>query len=386
MSRSTLEIILVGAGIAGASAAAELARTHRVVLLEGEDVPGYHSTGRSAALFSETYGGAPVRALSRASREFLFDPPEGFSPNPIVKRRGALQVATASQAPALDEFLLQCDVSDRVRRVGTDEALELCPALRPEAAGAGGVYEENAADIDVHALHQGYLRLLRQRGGTLITHALVTGVERIGANWLVRSGAGELQASILIDAAGAWADPVAALAGTRPLGIRPRRRTIALGQVSPAATLRRWPMIIGIDESYYFKTDSDLLLISPADETPIDPCDVQPEDIDVAIAVDRVERATVLTIDKVRRAWAGLRSFAPDRSPVIGFDAHAPRFFWLAGQGGYGIQTSPAAAALAAALIRGDDLPPALAGFDPGWLAPARLVTGPGAPSSAHRP
>lgn len=386
MSRSTLEIILVGAGIAGASAAAELARTHRVALLEGEDAPGYHSSGRSAALFSETYGGAPVRALSRASREFLFAPPQGFSATPLVRRRGALHVATASQAPALEQFLLQRDVLDRIRRVGPDEALELCPALRPEAAGAGGAYEQEAADIDVHALHQGYLRQFRERGGVLITHAPVTGVERLGANWLVRSGAGEFQASILVDAAGAWADPVAALAGVRPLGIRPCRRTIALAQVSPAASLRHWPMIIGIDESYYFKTDTDLLLISPADETPVDPCDVQPEDIDVAIAVDRVERATRLTIDKVRRAWAGLRSFAPDRSPVIGFDTDAPQFFWLAGQGGYGIQTSPAAAALAAALIRGEELPPALAGFDPGWVVPARLVTDPGAAGSAHRP
>lgn len=383
MSCSTAEVIFIGAGIAGASAAAELARTHRVVLLEGEDAPGYHSTGRSAALFSETYGNAPVRALARASRGFLFAPPEGLAAHPLVRRRGALHVAAAHQAPALERFLLQRGVPDRVRRVGMDEALELCPLLRPDAVAAGGIYERDAADIDVHALHTGYLRLFRERAGVLVTRALVTGIERIGAEWLVTSTSGEFRTPILVNAAGAWADHVAGLAAIPPLGIQPCRRTAALVQIPDQAALASCPMTIEIDESFYFKPDAGLLLISPADETPVDPCDAQPEDIDVAIAVDRVEKATRLTIERVRRAWAGLRSFAPDRSPAIGFDVHAPNFFWLAGQGGYGIQTAPAAAALAAALVRGGEFPESLAGFDAGRVAPSRFASGPRAPAPA---
>ncbi len=376
MSRSSAEVIFVGAGIAGASAAAELARTHRVVLLEGEDTPGYHSTGRSAALFSESYGNAPVRALARASREFLFDPPRGFSAHPLVQRRGALHFAAAHQIQALERVLQRSDVLDRVRRVSMDEALELCPLLRPDAVAAGGAYEKDASDIDVHALHTGYLRQFRERGGLLVTRALVTGIERAGTDWLVRSASGEFRAPILVNAAGAWADPIARLAGVAPSRIQPCRRTAALVELPAQAALASCPMTIEIDESFYFKPDAGLLLISPADETPVDPCDAQPEDIDVAIAVDRVEKATHLTIQRVRRAWAGLRSFAPDRAPVIGFDVHAPKFFWLAGQGGYGIQTAPAAAALAAALIRGGELPGPLAGFDTARVAPSRFSSG----------
>lgn len=376
MNRSAAEIILIGAGIAGASAAAELARTYRVMLLEGEETPGYHSTGRSAALFSETYGNAPVRALSRASRDFLFAPPDGFSPHPVVRRRGVLQVAAGSHAPELEAYLQQSDVKDRVRRVSTDEALALCPSLQPESAAAGGAFEKDAADIDVHALHHGYLRLFRERGGTLVTQALVTALARAGAHWHVKSSAGEFHAPVLINAAGAWSDRIAELADIKPLGIQPCRRTIALAEVAPRAPLQDCPMTIDVAESYYFKPDAGLLLISPADETPVHACDVHPEDIDVAIAVDRIEAATRLTVAKVRRAWAGLRSFAPDRTLVIGLDPQAPGFFWLAGQGGYGIQTAPAAAALASALIRGDALPSTLAGFDPASLAPSRFHAG----------
>lgn len=381
MSRSGAQVIFIGAGIAGASAAAELARTHRVVLLESEETPGYHSTGRSAALFSETYGNAPVRALARASRAFLFDPPEGFSAHPLVRRRGALHFAAAHQTQALERLLQQPDFPDRLRRVDMDEALELCPLLRPESAAAGGAYEKDAADIDVHALHTGYLRQFRKRGGLLVTRALVTGIERTGGDWLVRSASGEFRAPVLVDAAGAWADPIARLAGVAPLGIQPCRRTAALVEIPGEAALASCPMTIEFDESFYFKPDAGLLLISPADETPVEPCDAQPEDIDVAIAVDRVEKATHLTIERVRRAWAGLRSFAPDRAPVIGFDVHSPKFFWLAGQGGYGIQTAPAAAALAAALIRGREPPDPLAGFDAGRIAPSRFASGPPGPS-----
>lgn len=367
------DILVIGAGIAGASVAAELARTHRVVVLEAEDAPGYHSTGRSAAVFSESYGNEAVRALTRASRDFFYHPPADFSPSPLIKRRSWLHVASATQAGALDRFLATEDVAMRVRRVGPEEALALSPLLRPQTVAGGGAYEPHAADIDVHALHQGYLRLLRQRHGTVVTGAQVTAAARAEGKWRVESGAGEFSAGTIIDAAGAWADRIAGLAGVTPVGIQPCRRTAALIELPEGPAPDTWPLTIDIEESYYFKPDAGLLLLSPADETPVEPGDVQPEDLDVAIAVDRLERATRLTVNHVRRKWAGLRSFAPDRSPVIGFDRAAPGFFWLAGQGGYGIQTAPAAAGLAAALIRGDTAAQSIGGLDPAALAADRF-------------
>lgn len=381
MISSQPDILVIGGGIAGASAAAELARTHRVVLLEAEDMPGYHSTGRSAAIFSECYGNHAVRALTRASHDFFDSPPAEFSPTPLIKPRGWLHIASASQASALRSFLATEDVALRVRRIGPEEALALSPLLRPEAAAAGGAYEEEAADIDVHALHHGYLRLLR-RYGSILTGAQVTGMARVGGKWRVASTAGDFQAATVINAAGAWADRIAMLADIAPMRIQACRRTAVLLELAGAEISDTWPVTIDIEEAYYFKPDAGLLLISPADETPIEPCDVQPEELDIATAIDRVERATLMTIRRVRRSWAGLRSFAPDRSPVIGFDETAPGFFWLAGQGGYGIQTAPAAAALAAALVRHEAIPPQLASFDPAAVSPMRFRPPPQRPES----
>lgn len=377
MISSQPEILIIGGGIAGASAAAELARTHRVTVLEGEDAPGYHSTGRSAAVFSEAYGNRPVRALTRASRDFFYQPPAQFSSYPLLKPRSWLHVAATTQASVLDTFLATEDVALRVRRIGSEEVLALSPLLRPETAAAGGAYEKDAADIDVDALHQGYLRLLRQRGGTICTGAQVTALARKAGKWLLESTAGSFQAGVVINAAGAWADRVAALAGIAPMQIQACRRTAVLVELAGGQISDAWPLTIDIDEAYYFKPDAGLLLVSPADETPVEPCDVQPEELDVAVAIDRLEKATRATVSRVRRKWAGLRSFAPDRSPVIGFDQAAPGFFWLAGQGGYGIQTSPAAAALAAALVRDEPRPASLADFDPAAVSPARFAQSP---------
>lgn len=360
--------------MAGASAAAELAGTHRVTLLEGEDALGIHSTGRSAAIFSETYGNRAIRALTRASRDFFYHPPAEFSPYPLVKRRGSLHIASLNQASALDSFLALPDVALRARRIGPEEALALSPLLRPETAAAGGAYDRDAADIDVDALHRGYLRLLRQHGGTILTRAQVTALVRSGGKWLVESTAGSFRAPIVINAAGAWADRIAMLAGVAPMRIQPCRRTAVLVELSGGEASAEWPLTIDIEEAYYFKPDAGLLFISPADETPVEPCDVQPEELDVATAIDRVARATLMSIRRVRRSWAGLRSFAPDRSPVIGFDLAAPGFFWLAGQGGYGIQTAPAAARLAAALVRDETLSQSLVGLDPAFVAPGRFT------------
>jgi D-arginine dehydrogenase len=377
MTGTQPDILVIGAGIAGASVAAELARTHQVVVLEAEDAPGYHSTGRSAAVFSESYGNSAVRALTRASRDFLHHPPADFSPAALIKRRSWLHVASAAQALALERFVATEDLAIRVRRVGPEEALALSPLLRPETVAAGGAYEADAGDIDVDALHQGYLRLLRQRDGAVLTGAHVTAATRTERKWRIESGAGDFSAGIVINAAGAWADRIASLAGVTPVGIQPCRRTAALIELPEGPASDTWPLTIDIEETYYFKPDAGLLLVSPADETPVEPSDVQPEDLDVAIAVDRLERATRVTVNHVRRKWAGLRSFAPDRSPVIGFDRAAPGFFWLAGQGGYGIQTAPAAAALAAALIRGESAAQSVGGLDPAALAADRFSSTP---------
>jgi D-arginine dehydrogenase len=377
MSSQSFDILIVGAGIAGASVAARLARTHRIAILEREEYPGYHSTGRSAALFSEIYGNGVVRALSRASRDFFYNPPDGFTQHPLVKPRGSLYIARQEQIPHLEDFAHNTDLAGSIRRMSREEALRTCPALRPDYVAAA-VFEDDAADVDVNALHQGYLRQFKNAGGALFVNADVQALAHRDGEWTAQTRDGAFSAPIIVNAAGAWADAVAEKASAMPLKIQPRRRTALLAELPPGVQANTWPMVIDIDESFYLKPDAGLLLISPADETPVPPCDVQPEEIDIAIAVDRVEQATTLNIARIRRRWAGLRSFAPDRSPVIGFDGALPGFFWLAGQGGYGIQTAPAASRLAASLLRGDARPE----FDPALieqLSPNRFTARSGA-------
>ena len=349
----SFDIAVIGAGIAGASVAAELARTHRVVMLEREEFPGYHSTGRSAALFSEIYGNSVVRALSRASRDFFYAPPPDFAPNPLVKPRGSLYIARAEQIRHLESFAANADLAGSIQRITPEDALRACPILRPEYVRAA-VIESDAADVDVAALHQGYLRQFRHIGGILVTHADAEDLLHRDGSWRIKAASGEYRAKTIVNAAGAWADSLAVKAGGTALHIQPCRRTAVLVELPAGMESQGWPMVIDIDESFYLKPDAGLLLISPADETLAAPSDVQPEEYDVAVAVDRVEQATTLKINRVRKRWAGLRSFAPDRSPVIGYDSSLPSFFWLAGQGGYGIQTAPAASRFAAALLRGE--------------------------------
>jgi D-arginine dehydrogenase len=371
---SDFDVIVIGGGIAGASAAAELARTHRVVLLEREWHCGYHSTGRSAALFSETYGNATVRALSRASRDFLFSPPAGFADYELVRPRGAMHIASREHLDLLETLAGSPDVQRVGRRLDATGVREVCPALREEAAVAG-IIEPGAADVDVDALHQGYLRLFRKSGGTIVTDAEVRGIEHRDGRWHVDTAAGAYHAPCVVNAAGAWVDDIARLAGVAPCDIVPCRRTAVLVELPQGVDATMWPLVVDIAEQYYFKPDAGLLLISPADETPVVACDVQPEELDVAIVVDRVEHATTLKITRLRKRWAGLRSFSPDRSPVIGFDAATPGFFWLAGQGGFGIQTAPAAAMLTAALIRKDQTEIDRLGLDPAAVSPSRFAS-----------
>lgn len=351
MTTQAFDILIIGAGIAGASVAAQLAPTHRVAILEREEFPGYHSTGRSAALFSEIYGNNVVRALSRASRDFFYTPPPGFAAQ-LVKPRGSLYIASEKQLPHLETFAQNADLAGSIRRLSAQEALRACPILRPDYVSAA-VIEDDAADVDVNELHQGYLREFRRAGGALFVNADVKTLAHAN-RWTAETSADTFTAPIVVNAAGAWADAIARKAGLSALNIRPCRRTAVLAELPPGVSADAWPMVIDIDETFYLKPDAGLLLISPADETPVAACDVQPEEFDIAVAIDRIQHATTLTFSRIRKRWAGLRSFAPDRSPVIGFDSGAPGFFWLAGQGGYGIQTAPAAARLAAALLRGE--------------------------------
>jgi len=370
------DVVVIGAGIAGASVAAELASRCRVVVLEREEYPGYHTTGRSAAVFSEGYGNEVVRALTRASRPFLEAPPPGFSEHPLLAPRGWMFIAREDQVDRLEEVKKEiATTGGRLCAMAPGEATERVPILRREYLAAA-LWDASAMDVDVHALHQGYLRRVRGAGGQIITSARVVELKRERGLWHATTESGHFSAPIVVDAAGAWAEEVGRLAGASAIGLVPMRRTAVLVDVPARIEATGWPLVIDADEEFYFKPESGKLLVSPADETPSPPCDARPEDLEVALAIDRLVRACDLEVHHVARRWAGLRSFVRDRSPVVGFDPRAENFFWLAGQGGAGIQTSPALARLAAALSVGEPLPPDLVqeGVKADALTPARFL------------
>ncbi|MGJ7546494.1 NAD(P)/FAD-dependent oxidoreductase [Variovorax sp. LT1R16] len=369
------DYLVIGGGIAGASVAHWLAPHGRVILLERESQPGYHSTGRSAALFMESYGTPQVRALTLASRAFFDHPPEGFSEHPLLTPRGAMMVASEEHLPTLEahwEVLRAMDIG--AERLSREEALARVPALRPEQVAAA-VYEPDAADMDVHAIHQGYLRGMRKAGGLLACDADVTAIERVGEGWRVTAGGKVYEAPVLLNAAGAWVDTIAQLAGVPPIGIEPRRRSALIFAAAEGADTAQWPMVYSADEGWYIKPDAGMLLGSPANADPVDPHDVQPEELDIAFAIHRIEEATTLSIRRPTRTWAGLRSFVADGDLVGGFEPSAPGFFWVAAQGGYGIQTSAAMGEACAALARGLPLPERIAAFGltEAMLGPQRL-------------
>jgi D-arginine dehydrogenase len=369
------DYLIIGAGIAGASIGYWLAPHAKVILLERESQPGYHSTGRSAALFFESYGPQQIRALTCASRAFLEHPPAGFTDHPILSPRGALIVAGAGQADLLDEqHAVVSSVSDHAKRLDASEACALLPVLRRERV-LGAVHEPDAADIDVHALHQGYLRGLRAAGGTLVCGAEVSAMTRNADEWRIVAGQNVIEASVVVNAAGAWCDIIALLAGAAPIGLVPMRRSAFIFSPPPDLDISRWPMLIGADESYYVKPDAGILLGSPANADPVEPHDVQAEELDIALAIDRIQTMTTLIIRRPKHVWAGLRSFVSDGNLVGGFDAKVPGFFWAAAQGGYGIQSSAAAGELYAALLRGLPAPSRLIDFGvrEEELRPARL-------------
>lgn len=370
---STADFVVIGAGIAGASAAYELQGRGRTVLLERERVPGFHTTGRSAAFVVESYGSRVVRALTHGGRGFLEDPPGGFAPHPLVHACPVLWIGREDQEKSLEAALAADDSGAELRRVSVDFARKLCPVLREEYV-ACAVMEPKALSIDVAGLLDGFLRGARARGCEIHPRSGVDRIEWTGTLWEVGAGERTWRTPVVVNAAGAWCDEVARMAGARPLGLRPLRRTAITFDPPPGADVRSWPCVIDADEEFYFKPEGARILASPCDETPSEPCDAMPEDYDVAVAVDRVQRATTIEVKHVASRWAGLRTFAPDRCPVIGGDPERTGFFWLAGQGGFGIMTSPAAARAAAGLVVDGALPRDLAdlGLTAEALSPSR--------------
>ncbi len=370
------DVAIVGAGIAGASLGFCLAGQRSVVLLEAEAQPGYHATSRSAAMFMESYGAPGVRALTRASRAFYESPPAGFTDAALLAPRGALYLATHEQAallPAMQRSLV--DSGAVVERLDAQATLAHVPCLRPEVIH-GALLERDAQDIDVHALHQGYLRGLRGQGGQVQTQAKLISAHHEASGWTLHLANGDtLHARVLVNAAGAWADTVAAACGVRPMGIEPRRRSAFTFHAPPGVQVADWPAVAGIDESYYFKPDAGRLLGSPANADPCFAHDVAPEELDIATGIHHIESVSTLQIRRPTSTWAGLRSFARDGELVIGWDDGCPGFFWLAAQGGYGIQTAAGASTLAAALLLEQALPEALLrhGVDAGTTDPRRL-------------
>lgn len=374
---TAFDAVVVGAGIAGASFAHALAPHARVLLLERESQPGMHSTGRSAAMFMASYGPPQVRALTRASRAFYQQPPAGFADTPILSARGALYVGWQGQEAALDAMLSELRATGSVvERIDAAQCLRRVPVLRAEGL-VGGVLEADAMDIDVHALHQGFLRGFRRAGGTLWCDAELRSAEPAAGAWDVALADGRrVAARTLVNAAGAWADEVAHRCGAQPLAIEPRRRSAFTFAAPAGVDARGWPTVADVGEHWYFKPDAGALLGSPANADPVAAHDVMPEELDIATGIAAIEAATTLTIRRPARTWAGLRSFAPDGELVIGWDARCNGFFWLAGQGGYGIQSAAGAAELAAALWRGAAIPETLLeqGIDLAALQPLRFA------------
>jgi D-arginine dehydrogenase len=358
------DIVVIGAGIAGASVAAHLAETHKVAVCEMEERPGYHTTGRSAAAYEPNYGPPPMLALTRAAGRYFRD--GGY-----LTPRDTLFLAPREQERAFGHLM---SVQKGMAEITVAAARARFPLLR-EGYAAWAVLDPNTADIDVDLLHQNYLRLFRQRGGTLFCDAPVTALERSGEFWTARAGSHTLRARIIVNAAGAWGDRVAEMAGRRPVGLQPKRRSVAVVPGPEGHDFMSWPLVGDVGETWYCKPQSGKLLVSPADATPVEPHDAYADDMTLAEGIDRFQAAVDYEVTRVERSWGGLRSFAPDGSPVVGYDARDDGFFWLIGQGGYGIQSSPALSRLAAALVRHEPPPADIIdeGLVPSDIAPARF-------------
>jgi D-arginine dehydrogenase len=348
----SFDIIVIGAGIVGATVAAGLGATHKVALVEAEEQAGYHTTGRSAAIWIRNYGPPDVRVLTGLSHDFFMHPPADIGTERLAVGRKIIYLAPPEQVEALDALI---DLKLGIEEVGLAEVKALVPALIDGYAVRAGI-EHDSFDMDVAALHQFYLRRARQAGGVLLLRSRAGRIERKGGAWEVETSGGEvISAPVVVNAAGAWGDEVAAIAGLKPLGLVPCRRTAAIVDAAPWP-VEHWPMVQSAGHDWYARTEARTkLMVTPCDETPMHAHDVQPDELDVAIAIDRMQQALDIQVKRVEHSWAGLRTFAPDRSLAFGWENTVPGFFWCVGQGGYGIQTAPAAGALVSAMIKGED-------------------------------
>ena len=347
------DIIVIGAGIAGVSAAAELAADARVLLVEVEARPGMHATGRSAAYYAPTYGNAVVQNLTAASENFFRQPPPGFTENPLIRPRDALFIGTPEQASSMAAMQTE---NPSLTALDGDALVQRVSIFKPGSL-AHGLVDPVGGDLDVDAILQGYLRLYQRLGGELRTRSGVKGLRYLSGLWHVDLGDEQVTAATVVNAAGAWADQIAVLGAVKPLGLVPKRRTAILLNAPPLLDIKDWPLVIDVDEQFYFKPDAGQILLSPADETPSVPCDAQPDEFDIAVAMDRFLKVVDLDVQTINHRWAGLRTFAPDKTFVVGFDGQAKGFFWLAGQGGYGVQSAPGMANLARHLLLKTSLP-----------------------------
>ncbi len=351
------DVVIIGAGIAGICLAGSLAPSASVVLLEREDAIGYHSSGRSAALYIEPYSNRPVFALTRGSLDFLLRPPEQFTEVALATPRGALTLAPPGQEDALDAFLTRWrPLCPAIEEIGLDEAASRLPILVPGYARRA-VFDSEVFALDTDAMMQGWLRQLRRHSGEVVTSADVTAMAYRSGTWTVTTTAGAFQAPVVVNAAGAWAGRIGTLAGATAVPLEPRRRSAALVAAPAGCAVDEWPVVADAAHSFYFKPEAGALMLSPSDATPTEPCDARPEEMDLALAVARAEEAARLGVKRFVATWAGLRTFVPDEVPVLGFDPGARGFYWAAGQGGTGFQTAPAAARWMAAEIQGQAAP-----------------------------
>ncbi len=368
------DFLIIGGGVAGLSAAARLAPHGRTMVIEAEEAVGYHSSGRSVTFSHYGIGNRIVRGLTAYSRDFFLSPPEGFAQ--LARATPALFVARAEALPQLEALRSEMALfTDTVAPVDEAGMTELCPVLRTGPGNlVAGLVDQGGLKLDPHALLQGFARAVRAAGGEIVTDARVTALRRGNGGWEVESGSRRWTAPVVINAAGSWADQVAALAGVRPLGLTPLRRTIIV--IDPQGhDVKHWPFVKSVIDEFYMIPESGMLLASPVDEVADDPCDAQPDEYDVALAAHRVEEFTTLPVTRIAHRWAGLRTFTSDRVPTAGFAPDAPGFFWLAGQGGYGLQTAPAMAEIVESLVLGQAWPAGLSqlGVEPGHVIPDRL-------------
>jgi D-arginine dehydrogenase len=373
----TLDALVLGGGIAGASILAQLAPRMKVALLEREQLLAYHATGRSAAMFAPGYGAQAAWGLTRVSRRFFEAPPEGFG-DALLRPRSILHVAGPAQLDALIRSAAERGNDRRLHWLTPDEASDQVPILRRLRLSAA-LLDRGGADIDVARLHEGYLRTARSAGAQVFAGLDPFRIRRLASGWRVDAGEVAFHAPILINATGAWADVTARAAGVKPLGLTPYSRTVVLVEPPRGFSIQDWPTVIDTDERFYFRPFAGLLLVTSANETPSVPCDAAPEEAQIALALDRFQEACKHRVVAVKRRWAGLRTFAPDRTPVIGWSSDGSGLFWYAALGGIGVQTAPAASRLAAALLLNEDIPPDLAeaGVDPARFSPARAMAPP---------